>query len=97
MTLRQARLLKDGDRIRLKLDDPTAAGRKWDVAKREWVGTTLPRGTLLTVQALIPKVKVVVTGPHQDSLEYFLICRRGEGDQAERVWVNLVNAELVRA
>ena len=89
MTLKQAKVLRHGDRIRALLTDPHGGESHWSTKEESWIYEPVNAGQVVIFRELIPKVRIVRHGPWNDGHDQMLFCRT-EGGQ--RAWFNIGNA-----
>jgi hypothetical protein len=93
MTLKQAKALREGDRVIARIESPCGGESRWSAAERRWIYEPVRAGQVVVFQRLIPKVCIVRNGPWHDGHDQMLFCQTLEG---QRAWLNIVNASQAR-
>ena len=93
MTLKQAKELREGDRVAAILEDPYGGESHWSREAGRWIYEPVRTGQVVVFQRLIPKVRIVRNGPWDDGHDQMLFCRTLDG---QRAWLNIGNAQKVK-
>lgn len=93
MTLNQAKKLQEGDLVAAILEDPTGGESRWSGHETRWVYEPVCAGQVVVFQRLIPKVRIVRSGPWKDGHDRMLFCKTRDG---QRAWLNIGNGQKIQ-